>query len=84
MTAFATDIAAVKQLLPVRIDERRSENGNITIVDKNGKTFCRVPFDTAAAGENGTATDHSRAVMIVSALNALQDSFLPSRSHHDL
>lgn len=63
------DLSLVVGLLPVRINELRSERGNITIVDKNGKTFCRVPFDGAGAGLN--ATDHSRAVMIVEAINAL-------------
>jgi len=75
MTAYPEDIATVQRLLPVRIDPRRSLNGSITILDKNDKMFCRVPFDISA---------HSRAVVIVSALNALQDSLVPSRSHHGL
>lgn len=75
MTAFAKDISTVQQLLPVRIDERHSVNGNITIIDKNGSAFCVVPFHAITA--------HSRAVMIVSAINALQDQ-LVQRNHHGL
>ena len=54
-------------------DEDQSQRGNITIKDRNGKTVCRVPFDTPARGEAGLADDHDRAVLIVEAVNAQLD-----------
>lgn len=72
MTAFAKDIAAVQQLLPVRIDERRWRQ-SIVIRDRNDNFFCLVPCN------NGN--DHSRAVVLVAAINALKDQ-LVQRPHH--
>lgn len=55
---------------PILIDEKKSERGNITLVDSSGKTFCRVPFNTVRQASVGCADDNDRAHFIVHSANA--------------
>lgn len=56
--------------LPWHIDEAKSQNGNICIKGADGRTMCRVPFDTTARGEAGLADAHDRAMLIIEAVAA--------------
>lgn len=60
--------------LPWYIDEDQSQRGNITIKGADGRTVCRVPFDSPARGEAGLADDHDRAMLIVEAVRAYAEA----------